>query len=177
MNRLSISSISGWVSPASRKFGKIFKDNGLPRFPILHILFAAIAKIQCSRLVLMAKEHERMSADRGEPKLPRRDGDGQVGSFQRAGEISRQDKTVGQTADFVDTESNGALPLWIAAIGGGKPLDDGEAVAVSLECLIELTLRLQHVADLVVGQRQVALPARIAASAAASRSRMASPSR
>src|SRR6202035_1713382 len=56
-----------------------------------------------------------------------------------------------------------ALPLRIAAIGGGEALADGEAVAVRLERLVELALRHQHVADLDVRDRQIALPLRISA--------------
>lgn len=33
------------------QFGKIFKDNGLPRLPFLQIFLTAIAKIECPRLV------------------------------------------------------------------------------------------------------------------------------
>ena len=44
-----------------------------------------------------------------------------------------------------------------------QALGDGEAVAVGLERLVELALRHQHVADLVVGDRQNALPLRVAA--------------
>ena len=54
------------------------------------------------------------------------------------------------------------LPIRIAAIGGTEALGDGEAVAVRLERLFELALRAQHVTDAAVGNRQIALPLRVA---------------
>ena len=66
-------------------------------------------------------------------------------------------------ADLVVGDRQIALPLRVAAIGGGEALADGEAVAVGLERLVELALRHQHVADLVVRDRQIALPLRVAA--------------
>src|SRR5262249_13615389 len=60
--------------PRVSHFAEIFEDNGLPRFPVLH-LPTAIAKIECPRLLHAAQEHERMSAVRVEPYLVGRERD------------------------------------------------------------------------------------------------------
>ena len=50
------------------------------------------------------------------------------------------------------------LPVGIAVIDRGEALPDGMAVAVSLERFLELALLQQHVADLLVRNRQIAPP-------------------
>jgi hypothetical protein len=80
--------------PGLSQFVKIFKEDGLPRLPVLHILFTAIAKIDCSRLVCAVEEHERMSAVHVEPLLIGRDGDRQVGGFERLREVLSQNEPV-----------------------------------------------------------------------------------
>src|SRR5262249_22793261 len=52
-----------------------------------------------------------------------------------------------------------ALRAGMAGVGRGQALSDGEAVAVGLQRLAQIALRHQHVADPVVGPRQIALPA------------------
>ena len=54
-------------------------------------------------------------------------------------------------------DSEIALPLRIAAISLGQPLCNGEAVAVGLQRRCQIALRYQHVADLVISNRQVSL--------------------
>ena len=74
---------------------------------------------------------------------------------------------------FHTTPRGSVLPTAVAAIGGGQALSNSKAIPVALERVIELALRAQHVlADLVVPDREIALPAAIAGSAAARRSRM-----
>jgi hypothetical protein len=76
---------------------------------------------------------------------------------------------------FAVAHSKITLPHRVAGIGGGEPLSDGEAVAVGLERLVKLALRLEHVADIAVRDRQIVLV--LLGWAAASRSAMARLSR
>ena len=54
------------------------------------------------------------------------------------------------------------LPAGIAGVGLGQAVADGEAVAVGFQRLGEIALRHLHVADLLVGDGEIALPAGIA---------------
>ena len=99
-----MSAISGWLSPAFRRPGKILEYDAFPGFPILHIIFTSIANIERSRLIRAAEEHERTSTVGVEQYRAGRRGDGQVGRFERLREIMRQDQTVGQVADPSDAD-------------------------------------------------------------------------
>ena len=53
------------------------------------------------------------------------------------------------------------LPICIGKIRGGERLGNSQALTVCFERCIELALRHQHVADLVVSDRQFALIGRV----------------
>jgi hypothetical protein len=52
---------------------------------------------------------------------------------------------------------------WHCPDGRRKRTPDGEAVAEGLERLVELALRHPHIADFIVGDRQITLPLAVAA--------------
>src|SRR5262249_3970185 len=121
-----------------------------------------ILKIKRTRFIHAIEKHERMSADGVEPELVRRQGDRLVGGFERPAEIAGQDEDGSYSTDPADAELEVILPLYVVGIGRGEALYNGEGVAIGLERLLELALRLQHVAKPVIRDRQITLPQRIA---------------
>ena len=103
-----------------------------------------------------------MSAVRVEPYSILRERNGLIGRFQSGAEIARQYEIVGYAANPVDEKIQIVSEFFVVGTEGNEALSDGEAVAIGPKRLVELALRLKHVADVAVGDRQIALPAGVA---------------
>jgi hypothetical protein len=69
--------------PRRAHLSKVFKGDCLPGLFAMHLLLAAILKIEHPRLVHAAEEHERMSAVCVEPYFIGREGNRLVGKTRR----------------------------------------------------------------------------------------------
>src|SRR5947209_6865566 len=81
--------------------------------------------------------------------------------------LSRDDRL--DLREFNPRHDQVALPLRIGGIAAGQRFGDSEGSAEGRERAVAIALRPQHVADLVVTDREVALPLRIGGIAASQR--------
>ena len=132
------------------ELGEIVEYQRVPRFIVHDFLLPAIFQVESPRFVRAVEEHEGVGAVRVEPNHVGSQGDGFVGGFQRFDEIAGQDKVVRYPADPADAELEIILPLLIVSVESRKAVVDGKALAVSLERVVELALRNQHVPHLFV---------------------------